>query len=124
MDIQVEGSNNRVAGRDYYENQIKPCPKCEQRVIDRDKSICNHCTKEERAQLAHGVMLVLGICVLYVFSWLHDWRTERGLPSGLEGLVETFGLAIGIVMAAASILWFFLPLVWEIVRASFDSRHR
>lgn len=124
MDIQVEGSNNRVAGRDYYENQIKPCPRCEVRVIDRERDICNHCTKEEKEQIAQGILTTLGLGALFIFGWLLNWRTERGMPVGLEGLIETFALAIGIVIALASVLWFFLPLAWEIGAIYFQERRR
>jgi len=124
VDIQVEGSNNRVAGRDYYENQIKPCPKCEQRVIDRDKNICNHCTQQEREQFAHGAMLLLGICVLFVFSWLHDWRISRGLQPGLEGFSESIVLSVMIVGVTAGMLWFFVPIIWEVAKACIQARRR
>ena len=122
MDIQVEGSNNRVAGRDYYENKIKPCPRCEVRVIDREKSICNHCTKEERDEKARGQMTLFGLGVLFIFGWLHGWRSERGLAPGIEGLAETLALSVGIAIAALSVIWFLLPLVVEIGAAYFESR--
>lgn len=124
MDIQVDGSNNRVAGRDYYENQIKPCPRCEVRVIERDRCICNHCTKEEKEQQAHGLMMMFGLGVLFTFGWLLKWRSERGLEPGIEALTETFVLSIGIVISLASVIWFFLPLAWEIGVIYFQERRR
>lgn len=124
MGIQVEGSNNRVAGRDYYENQIKPCPRCEVRVIDRDRSMCNHCTKEEKELEARGLMLIFGLGGLFIFGWLYKWRTEHGLPPGIDGLVETFMLSIGITVAVALTIWLLVPLILEIGAAYLDERRR
>lgn len=124
MGIQVEGSNNRVAGRDYYENQIKPCPRCEVRVIDRGMSICNHCTKEERDEKARGQMTLFGLGVLFIFGWLHGWRSERGLPAGIGGLAESLAMSFGIAIAVVGMIWFFVPLILEIGMAYFDERRR
>ncbi|WP_312481061.1 hypothetical protein [Stutzerimonas nitrititolerans] len=122
MGIQVDGNNNRVAGRDYYENKIKPCPRCEIRVIDREKNVCNHCYSEERGMEAKGLLALFGICVWLVTSQLHEWRIERGLPVGIEGLMETMAISAGLVFGAAALIWFFLPIAFEILAEWLKSR--
>ncbi|WP_431222224.1 hypothetical protein ACQ86O_17880 [Serratia sp. L9] len=42
--IQVDGDNNRTAGRDYHEYKgPDPCPCCEQRYLTPGRAFCRHC---------------------------------------------------------------------------------
>lgn len=104
MGIEVNGDNNRVAGRDYYELPLKPCPRCEQRVIAPHKTICNHCADREREEAARMQLTVAGVAVLFSFIWLHDWRTGRGLPPGIEGMAETLFMAVALVVVGYVLL--------------------
>lgn len=104
MGIEVNGNNNRVAGRDYYELPLKPCPRCEQRVIAPHQSICNHCAEKEREEAAKTTMAFSGVAVLFCFSWLHSWRTDHGLPPGIGGMAETFFMATIIVIVGYVLL--------------------
>lgn len=114
MSIEVNGDNNRVAGRDYYEMPIKPCPRCEQRVIAPHQSICNHCAAKEREEAAKTKLAAAGVAVLFCFSWLHDWRTGRGLPPSIEGMAETLGMAVVLVLIGFVLLH--LTIQWIRIR--------
>ena len=67
-------------------------------------------------------MALFGFGVLFIFGWLHDWRSERGLPPGIEGLAGTLAMSVGIAIAALGIFWFLFPLVLEVGAAYFESR--
>lgn len=118
MDIQVEGSNNRVAGRDYLELNaqlsltpeqlqvlsIKPCPTCEVRLVTAQAQTCNHCLRERVAndQKAKGAVVIF--LVFMVWGWL---LKESGRNAGLLQLAETLVTAGGIVLCGALLLELF-----------------
>ena len=104
MSIEVNGNNNRVAGRDYYEVPIKPCPSCAQRIIERNEAKCRPCIAQERAEAVKGQLMLFGLAVMFCFGWLLDWRQGRGMPATIGGLAETVTLAIVLVLIAAALL--------------------
>lgn len=120
MDIQVEGHNNRVAGRDYIENPIKACPSCENSVIDRDKAKCNRCIQQEKEEAAKGTMTLFAFAVFIVWGFL----LQRMEGTGIEHLAETFILSALLVVMGYFILWHVLPLVFELIRAWWSSRRQ
>lgn len=105
MNIEVNGNNNRVAGRDYIENPIKACPSCENSVIDRDKLKCNRCVEGEQEAQVKACLLVFGLCLLFVLAKVSDWRAERGYPTGLEGWPDNFAIAFGITLTLFGAVW-------------------
>lgn len=129
MDIQVEGHNNRVAGRDYLELNaqltltpeqlkalaIKPCPTCEQRVITPSAEMCNHCHREQTAQALKTRAGAVALIVLMVWGWLLH---KRGPDADLLQFAETFLNAGAIVLCGALLLEIF-KLWWVCYSADF-----
>lgn len=103
MSIEVNGNNNRVAGGNYYECQVRPCPSCEQRLIEHDHAKCRHCTAQERAEIAKGRLVLFGFAVMVCFGWLLERREDRGIPVTMESFVET-GLQAGLLVFGAFLL--------------------
>ena len=95
--IEVNGNGNRVAGRDYIEISIKPCPSCEMRVIEPCKKMCNHCWETAREQKAKAILSVLIFCVLFFWGAISQWRAKNGLPNDMSTFFETGVVAIFIV---------------------------
>lgn len=80
---EINGNDNRVAQRDYYElhqvhgltvsqvNQmdVVPCPVCEQRLIRSGMTSCNHCNTKAREEAAKGrAVLMLFAAVVLLFT--------------------------------------------------------
>lgn len=118
MDIQVEGSNNRVAGRDYLELNaqlsltpeqlealaVKPCPSCEVRLVTAQAQTCNHCLRE---RIANDQKVKVGFVIFLVFM-VWGWLLKRSGPNaGLLELVESLVAAGGIVLCCALLLELF-----------------
>lgn len=115
MDIQVEGNNNRVAGRDYLELNaqvsltpeqlqvlaVKPCPSCEVRLVTAKAQTCNHCLRERVANDRKAKVGVVIFLVFMVWGWL---LRESGPNAGLLQLAETLVAAGGIVLCGALLL--------------------
>ena len=89
MGIDVKGNGNRVAGRDYYENQFKPCQQCETRFIETKRRICKHCENLERQEKYKFVGMAMLAAFFFILVNLHEWRVERGSAVGLEGLIHS-----------------------------------
>lgn len=131
MDIQVEGHNNRVAGRDYLELNaqlsltpeqlevlaIKPCPSCEVRVVTVKAETCNHCLRERLANEQKGKVALVVFLVFMVWGWL---LKQSGPNAGLLQLAETLIAAGGIVLCGALLLEMF-KLWWVCYSAEFFS---
>lgn len=97
MDIQVEGNNNRVAGRDYVELNaqlsltqeqlqmlaIKPCPSCETRLITPQASMCNHCHQERLAADRKEAGALWFVSVVLVCTLLLKMYGPVSTPMGL-----------------------------------------
>lgn len=131
MDIQVEGHNNRVAGRDYLELNaqlsltpeqlqvlaVKPCPSCEVRLVTAQAQTCNHCLRE---LVANDQKVRVGLAIFLVFivwGWL---LKERGPSADLWQFMETLVGACGIVLCGALLLEMF-KLWWVCYSAEFFS---
>ncbi|HHX6877959.1 hypothetical protein ACJKIJ_01955 [Pseudomonas aeruginosa] len=131
MDIQVEGHNNRVAGRDYLELNaqlsltpeqlqvlaVKPCPSCEVRLVTAQAQTCNHCLRE---RVANDQKVKVGVVIFLVFmvwGWL---LIERGPNVDLWQLMETLVAAGGIVLCGALLLEM-CKLWWVCYSAEFFS---
>lgn len=118
MDIQVEGHNNRVAGRDYLELHaqlsltpeqlkqlaIKPCAACEVRVVTANAQVCNHCLRAQAASALKTKIYVAIFCVIVVWGQLLQGREPHATP---WQLLETLVGAIGMVTFGAVLLEIF-----------------
>nr|WP_024308362.1 hypothetical protein [Pseudomonas sp. P818] len=131
MDIQVEGSNNRVAGRDYLELNaqlsltpeqlqvlaVKPCPSCEVRLVTAQAQTCNHCLRE---RVANDQKVKVGFVIFLVFM-VWGWLLKRSGPNaGLLELVESLIAAGGIVLCGMLLLEMF-KLWWVCYSEEFFS---
>lgn len=95
MSIEVNGNNNRVAGRDYYEVPIKPCPRCEQRVIAPKKKICNHCESQEANEAAKFRLLAGAFITFLLSPWITEWCARLGFSTNIvEGLLVSGFLVV------------------------------
>jgi hypothetical protein len=131
MDIQVEGHNNRVAGRDYLELNaqlsltpeqlqvlaVKPCSACEVRLVTAETQTCNHCLRERVANDQKAKVGLVVFLVFMVWGWL---LKESGPNAGLLQLAETLVAAGGIVLCGALLLEMF-KLWWVCYSAEFFS---
>lgn len=114
--MRVSGTNNRVAGRDYNENNYlniaKPCQKCEIRFVTAEHTVCNHCTNQQQLDQAKVFGLGLLAAVLIIGFNLHEWLVERGLVQhGLEGIRDSLLLSLVlVVLAGFAVLW--IKLRW------------
>ncbi|TBU75217.1 hypothetical protein [Phytopseudomonas daroniae] len=110
MNIKVNGDNNRVAGRDYIETPIKACPCCENSVIDREKAKCNRCIKAEKESQAQGALLIIGVCFLFVLSYVSEWRADHGYPTGIPGYGANVGISMVITALGLGAIWLLFTL--------------
>lgn len=131
MDIQVEGQNNRVAGRDYLELNaqlsltpeqlqvlaIKPCMACELRFVTATAHTCNHCLRERIAKDQKFKVGLVAFLIFMVWGWLLH---ERGPDIGPWQFLETMVGAGGIVLCGALLLEMF-KLWWVCYSAEFFS---
>lgn len=115
MTIEVNGNNNRVAGRDYLELNaqvtltpeqlkhlaIRPCPTCEQRVLTGAAKTCNHCLREQLAAQHKFYGSVVFFLVFVIWGWLLQGRDTRADP---WQFLETLMGACGIVFFGALLL--------------------
>lgn len=84
MDIQVEGHNNRVAGRDYVELNaelrltpeqlhalaVRPCSCCEVRLVSGRAQLCNHCMQKRAAKALREKYASFTLLVFFVWGLL------------------------------------------------------
>jgi len=120
--MRVEGKNNRVAMRDYYEKptlnlapeqlkelSVKPCGRCEARLVVAGASVCNHCrrTRANYDRLAHYAAAIL-------FAWwaliqLHGKEAVIGFFRFLElGIISTALVLTGGVLWRVAREWWLL----------------
>lgn len=110
MGIEVKGNGNRVAGNNYYEFKIKACPRCELRVIDPQREICNHCRSHEAMMEARTKLVGFVMGVFVVFGWLLQRRIDAGVataPGELGGMLVT---AVGVVLI--TVCMYMLVVEW------------
>lgn len=102
MSIEINGDGNRVAGRDFYENQTRPCPACEIRLVEQHRDMCRHCFEEQRQKEAkeHMTLAVLG--ALFVSGFYMKWKQTPGVPVDISLLGESLlvGAATVVVITA------------------------
>ena len=101
MEIQVNGNGNRVAGRDYVEVRevrIKPCPQCEQRVIEPSMMICRHCHRERQAAEAKGKFSAFVAATVVVFAFLLQRQIDSNTPMSPGDFAGLIGTAIAVVL--------------------------
>ncbi|HBN8473967.1 TPA: hypothetical protein L4942_003503 [Pseudomonas aeruginosa] len=109
MKINVNGSHNRVAGRDYYESRIKPCPECEQRLIDPStQRICNHCEQIRRDEATKGKVALCMVAMFALVPHVHRWLGE---PPGPDGLFEAFLFSAGALLLLL-LMFHILKQIW------------
>ncbi|MGH1447903.1 MAG: hypothetical protein ACRBBM_00560 [Pseudomonadaceae bacterium] len=110
MGFEVHGNGNRVAGRDYYENRSRPCPKCEQRFITQGMTICNNCRAHQEMLEARTKLTGLGVATLVVFGWLMGRRSESNVVTEPSDLLVLLLSSAGIVFSV--VLVYMLAAEW------------
>ena len=94
-DINVNGDNNRTAGRDYHEHQAPDvCPNCENRLLSSGREYCRHCeneyreaqrrekirqmTQEKLSKVLFAVFSLFIISALILHYGPEEWKTLSG----------------------------------------------
>lgn len=122
----INGDNNRVAGRDYYELNavlkltpeqlrqvsIKPCARCEDRIVSSDATICNQCRSELETKAENERLQRYGVLILFVWGLLTTWLNAH--PPGVSPQVF---FALG---AASVMIVVIGAVVWHGLRRSFN----
>lgn len=114
----INGDNNRVAGRDYYELNavlkltpeqlrqvsIKPCARCEDRVVSSDATICNYCRNALQTQVKNERLLRYGFVIMFVWGLLVHWLNARspGIP---PQVFFVLGAASTIIVLIGTVAW-------------------
>lgn len=86
MDVNIEGNNNNVAGRDIYDIEhavlrvdsgVYPCRRCERKLVSDQRGVCRSCRAEiNNSELFQIVFVWAGLAAIvgYAVSWLFDIR--------------------------------------------------
>lgn len=101
-DININGDNNRTAGRDYYEHP-PVCPYCEERLLLQGREYCQHCEHEyyemQRIEQARQLterrlfkLLMVIFCIFFISALvLHYGPEEWKFTSSFAVLFSLFG---------------------------------
>lgn len=121
--MRVEGQNNRVAMRDYYEKPslnltpeqlkelaVKPCGSCETRLVAGSASICRHCREALRERAWKDRM------GRYFFAFLCTWGMLIQIQEKTT-VIDSFrffelGACAGAIVFFGAILWAGLKDWW------------
>ncbi len=122
--MHIDGHNNRVAGRDYYEKatlkltseqiaelSIKHCSRCEIRFVAPGVSICNHCRREIQDEENRKKLSLFCFAVFFVWGML---LTHSGKNSGSITpiqLLELGVVSVGVVIFVVA-SWYLLREIW------------
>lgn len=122
--MQIDGHNNRVAGRDYYEQttlkltaeqlaelSIKPCGRCETRFVAKDRAICNHCRHEMRTEEERSKWQKYIFAVLFFWGCLLTYSKSNHIQVDINTFTMLGVIAIGIVVLL-SVSWFLIREYW------------
>lgn len=104
MDIQVDGDNNRVAGRDYYELRIKPCPFCQERVIELEDVMCNRCRQQRQEDRARALLVGGGTALLVLTISINSGLEELGFHPDLSTSCIAASFVIGASVCVVTII--------------------
>lgn len=123
--MYVNGQNNRVAGRDYYEKPIieltpeqltqlaiRPCSRCETRFISPGAKICNHCCKELQDKKAQEYLSLFFVSVLVVFGGLLKYSQQYTDHITFSLFIQLGVAAIALVIGVV-IIGFMLYAIWQ-----------
>lgn len=123
----INGDNNRVAGRDYYELNavlkltpeqlkqvaIKPCARCEDRVVSADMTICNHCRNELEEKARNEHLARYAFVIMFVWGLLLQWQGKQPQGVSPQNVFELGAIALVIVIAGA-FAWGLLQTWWRL----------
>ncbi|MNG08784.1 hypothetical protein D3C76_1246600 [compost metagenome] len=122
--MHIDGHNNRIAGRDYYEKptlkltpeqlaqlSIKPCIKCETRVVAPGVTTCNHCRREALAKENYNKWVRYGFAVFFIWGVLLTREQKNGTQITPLHLMELGVTAAGVVFVAIA-TWFMVRMFW------------
>jgi hypothetical protein len=114
--MRVEGQNNRVAMRDYYEKptlnltpeqlkelSVKPCGRCETRLVVGSTCICRHCQEALRDQAWSARLGRYLVVILFTWGMLIQMQ-DKTAAMGLYRLLE-LGVYAGATVLIGSCVW-------------------
>lgn len=108
--IQVNGNNNRTAGRDYHEYRgPETCPCCEQRYLTPGRVFCRHCEAQFERDKIHQELIERQQqrkALVSRIVWVATGFTILGLLVNWFGPVSLreAGLILAAVIATAGML--------------------
>lgn len=111
------GSNNRIAKRDYYELNaelkltpeqlrsltIDPCPRCEVRQIKAGVSLCNHCRQELAEQATRQKLTYFALAAFATWGLLMQLPAYKSAPTSDQFL--TLGFIAVALVGFATFAW-------------------
>lgn len=122
--MHIDGHNNRVAGRDYYESptikltpeqlvelSIKHCSRCETRFVAPGAGTCNHCRQEIRDENNRNKMRLFCFAVFIIWGMLLQYvekNSDRITPAQLLQL----GVAAAGIVVVVVALSYLLREIW------------
>lgn len=123
----INGDNNRVAGRDYYELNavlkltpeqlkqvaIKPCARCEDRVVSSDMTICNHCSNELEEKARNEYLARYAFIILIVWGLLIQWHGSQPNEGSPQRFFE-LGAAAFMIVVVGTWAWAFFKIWWRL----------
>lgn len=124
--MSIGGDNNRVAGRDYYEYSgnveltleqlrmlaVEPCPRCEERVIQFGKRLCNHCRCEIHAEAAQARRVRFALAILFLWGALMVLFEKHLGPVPSNTFIVLGGVSAVLVIVLSQ-LWAICRDVWQ-----------
>lgn len=122
--MHIDGHNNRVAGRDYYEKatlkltpeqlaelSIKPCLRCESRLVANGSDTCNHCRREVLAEAENTKWGGYVMATLFIWGILITQSQKSGTQVDFEHLLG-LGMLAAVITVVSSVMWFLLRQCW------------
>lgn len=103
MTIKVNGSGNRVAGRDYIENNTRPCPICEDRQVEQHRDMCRHCRDEMLRTERNFRWMVGGVSAFAIAGVYMKWKAPADTPVDIWLLSESVLVGTVAVIVAVAI---------------------
>lgn len=125
MDIQVEGHNNRVAGRDYVELNaelrltpdqlqalaVRPCSCCEVRLVSGRVQLCNHCLQKRAAKAQREKYASFTLLVFFVWGLLLQNQPDHGADI-VPGRFFELGFTAGALVFLGTVVFLCLREWW------------
>ncbi|WP_372437382.1 hypothetical protein ACCM60_21695 [Pseudomonas chlororaphis subsp. aureofaciens] len=114
--MRIEGQNNKVAMRDYYEKPtlnltpeqlkelaVRPCGRCETRLVVGNACICRRCQETLRDQAWNARMGRYVVAILFIWGMMIQMQ-DKDAVMDLYRLLE-LGVSSGVAVLVGSCAW-------------------